>query len=120
MTYDKKRLYEVTEIATNDLNNVFDDNYYPIPEARRFDMEHRLIGIDVQGLPDAILLLRYPFGTEIAKILTDDVFDTTYFTDCEASSEIDQLNGSYNIYIGLLASKSELQFEIWDVKPMSV
>jgi ribonucleoside-diphosphate reductase subunit M1 len=50
-------------VATRNLNRVIDQNYYPIPEARRSNMRHRPIGIGVQGLADAFILMRLPFDS---------------------------------------------------------
>jgi ribonucleotide reductase alpha subunit len=39
--YDFQGLYEVTKVATENLNKVADRNYYPVEEARRLNMHHR-------------------------------------------------------------------------------
>merc|ERR1711865_520433 len=119
MTYDHKRLYEVTKVATKNLNKVIDRNYYPIPEARHSNMKHRPIGIGVQGLADAFLLLRYPFESEPAKKLNEDIFETIYFAACEASCELAERDGAYETYDGSPASKGLLQFDLWNRKPKS-
>merc|ERR1712187_389549 len=49
-TYNFQRLYEVTKVATKNLNKVIDRNYYPVPEARNSNMKHRPIGLGVQRL----------------------------------------------------------------------
>merc|ERR1712014_220782 len=87
-TYDFQRLYEVTKVATKNLNKVIDRNYYPVPQARNSNMKHRPIGLGVQGLADAFLLLRHPFESEAAKMLNEDIFETIYFAACEASCEL--------------------------------
>merc|ERR1712232_1335508 len=51
--YNFERLYDVTKVATKNLNKVIDRNYYPVEEARRSNMKHRPIGLGVQGLADA-------------------------------------------------------------------
>jgi Ribonucleotide reductase, barrel domain len=40
-----------------------DENYYPIEEAKRSNMRHRPIGMGVQGLADAFILMRFPFDS---------------------------------------------------------
>merc|ERR1712166_323925 len=42
--YDFKGLYDVTKVATKNLNKVIDRNYYPVEEARRSNVKHRPIG----------------------------------------------------------------------------
>jgi ribonucleotide reductase alpha subunit len=51
----------VTKVVTRNLNKIIDVNYYPIEEARRSNMRHRPIGIGIQGLADAFILMRFPF-----------------------------------------------------------
>ncbi len=51
----------MTKVVTRNLNKIIDVNYYPVPEARKSNMRHRPIGIGVQGLADAFILMRYPF-----------------------------------------------------------
>jgi ribonucleoside-diphosphate reductase alpha subunit len=117
--YDHKHLYEVTKVATKNLNKVIDRNYYPVPEARTSNMRHRPIGLGVQGLADALLLLKYPYeGPEAAK-LNQDIFETIYFAACEASCELAEKQGAYATYAGSPASQGILQFDMWNVTPSS-
>jgi len=117
--YDFKGLYEVTKVATKNLNKVIDRNYYPVEEARRSNMKHRPIGLGVQGLADAFMMMRFPFESEPAKQLNIDVFETLYFAACEASCELAETNGAYESFAGSPASKGQLQFDLWGVTPKS-
>jgi len=117
--FDFKKLYEVTKVATKNLNKVIDRNYYPVEEARRSNMQHRPIGLGVQGLADAFMMLRLPFESALAKKLNTDIFETIYFAACEASCELAEINGAYETYAGSPASKGQLQFDLWGVKPSS-
>merc|ERR1719237_744780 len=65
--FDFQRLYEVTKVATRNLNKVIDRNFYPIEETRRSNFRHRPIGLGVQGLADAFMMMRLPFESESAK-----------------------------------------------------
>merc|ERR1712099_167059 len=116
---DFKGLYEVVKVATRNLNKVIDRNYYPIVEARNSNMKHRPIGLGVQGLADAFLLLRLPFESEAAKILNEDIFETIYFAACEASCELAARDGPYDTFDGSPASKGQLQFDLWGKTPKS-
>merc|ERR1712099_26288 len=116
---DFKGLYEVVKVATRNLNKVIDRNYYPVAEARRSNMKHRPIGLGVQGLADAFLLLRIAFESEAAKTLNEDIFETIYFAACEASCELSARDGPYETFDGSPASKGQLQFDLWNLKPKS-
>merc|ERR1712187_1070875 len=119
MGYDFEGLYTVTKVATRNLNKVIDKNYYPIEEARRSNMRHRPIGLGVQGLADAFLIMRLPFESEAAKKLNEDIFETLYFAACEASCELAARDGPYESFEGSPASKGQLQFDLWDRVPKS-
>ncbi|TEB40204.1 hypothetical protein FA13DRAFT_1724434 [Coprinellus micaceus] len=113
-TFIKDRL-----VAFN-LNRIIDVNYYPIPEARRSNFRHRPIGIGVQGLADAFMVLRMPFESPAAKELNIQIFETIYHAALEASSEMAEAQGTYETYEGSPASKGQLQFDLWGVKPTAL
>merc|ERR1712161_155603 len=115
--YDFKALYDVTKVATRNLNKVIDRNYYPIEEARRSNMRHRPIGLGVQGLADVYMVMKLPFEGEAAKQLNIDVFETLYFAACEASCELAERDGAYETFQGSPASKGQLQFDLWGYTP---
>ncbi len=120
--FDHQRLYEVTKVATRNLNKVIDVNYYPVEEARNSNMRHRPIGLGVQGLADAFIMLRMPFDSEEAKGLNEDIFETIYFAAMEASMELAQVEGHYESYTrngGAPVSKGIFQFDMWGVTPKS-
>merc|ERR1712241_84342 len=117
--YDFKGLYEGVKVATRNLNKVIDRNYYPVEEARRSNMRHRPIGLGVQGLADAFLMMRLPFESDGARRLNIDIFETIYFAACEASCELAILEGPYETFEGSPASKGQLQFDMWKRTPQS-
>jgi len=117
--YNFQRLYEVTKVVTKNLNKVIDNNYYPIEEARRSNMRHRPVGLGVQGLADAFLMMKLAFESEPARRLNEDIFETIYFAACEASCELAAVEGPYETYKGSPASRGQLQFDLWGKKPKS-
>merc|ERR1711935_26010 len=117
--YDFQGLYDVTRVATKNLNKVIDRNYYPTEEARRSNMKHRPIGLGVQGLADAFMMMRLPFESEIAQKLNEDIFETIYYAACDASCELAERDGAYETYAGSPASQGKLQFDLWSMKPKS-
>jgi len=115
--FDHDKLFEVTYQLTVNLNKIIDGNYYPVPETRNSNMRHRPIGIGVQGLADAFILLRFPFESEEAKKLNREVFETIYYASCTASKDLARRDGAYESYQGSPASKGILQFDMWNVTP---
>merc|ERR1719316_2576586 len=118
-TYNHQKLYEVTKVATRNLNKVIDQNFYPVEEARTSNMRHRPIGLGVQGLADAFLKMGLPYESDGARELNVDIFETIYFAACEASMELAKTEGPYETFKGCPASKGTLQFDFWGVKPKS-
>jgi ribonucleoside-diphosphate reductase subunit M1 len=51
-------------MVTHNLNKIIDVNFYPVETAKNSNMRHRPIGIGVQGLADAFILLGMPFESE--------------------------------------------------------
>lgn len=115
--YDFDKLYEITKVLTNNLNKVIDINYYPVEEAKNSNMRHRPIGLGVQGLADAFLLMRFPFDSPEAKKLNKDIFETMYFAAMTQSCELAEKEGTYSSYEGSPVSQGEFQFDMWGVKP---
>ncbi|CAD6997831.1 ribonucleoside-diphosphate reductase large subunit isoform X1 [Ceratitis capitata] len=115
--YDFKRLKEVTKTVTRNLNKIIDINHYPLPEAKKSNFRHRPIGIGVQGLADALILMRYPYESEQAFLLNQQIFETIYYGALEASCELAEKFGPYETYEGSPVSKGILQYDMWDKKP---
>lgn len=115
--FDHDKLFEVTYQVTKNLNKVIDYNYYPVPEARTSNMRHRPIGLGVQGLADAFIMLRFPFESEEAKQLNKEIFETIYYAAMTASKDIAKEDGTYETYEGSPVSKGIFQYDMWDVTP---
>jgi len=117
--FDHQKLYEITKVATRNLNKVIDVNYYPVIEAKNSNMRHRPIGLGVQGLADVFIMLRMPFDSDEARRLNEDIFETIYFGAMEASMEQAKEHGAYETFKGSPVSKGIFQFDMWGVNPKS-
>lgn len=115
--FDFQKLYDITRVVTRNLNKVIDINYYPIPEARNSNMRHRPVGIGVQGLADAFLMMRFAFDSPEARRMNRDIFETIYYAALEESCALAEKTGHYESYPGSPASKGELQYDMWGVTP---
>lgn len=116
-TYDFQKLEEITRVLTRNLNQIIDINYYPVPEARNSNFRHRPIGIGVQGLADAFLLMRIPFESEEALKLNKQIFETMYYAAVSESCELAKIHGAYPTFPGSPTSQGILQFDMWGVEP---
>ena len=106
-------LYQVTKRVTKNLNKVIDRNYYPVIEAENSNMRHRPVGLGVQGLADAFILLRLPFTSDEAKKLNQEIFETIYFAAVTASMELAKEEGPYSSFAGSPISQGEFQYNLW-------
>lgn len=117
--FDFKKLYDITKVITRNLNKIIDVNYYPVPEAEKSNKRHRPIGIGIQGLADAFIMMRMPFDSQLAQKLNKDIFETIYFAAMESSMELALEEGKYETWEGSPISKGEFQFDMWGVSPDS-
>ena len=115
--FDFDKLFEVAYQLTVNLNQVIDVNYYPVIEAENSNMRHRPIGLGVQGLADAFILMRFPFDSLEAKQLNKDIFETIYYASMTASKDLAKKDGPYSTYEGSPVSKGIFQFDMWGVTP---
>ena len=113
-TFDFEKLHEVTKTVTKNLNRVIDRNFYPVETARRSNMKHRPIGLGVQGLADVFILCGLPFDCEDSRTLNTHIFETMYHAALEASSELAEVDGSYESFEGSPASQGILQPDMWE------
>jgi ribonucleoside-diphosphate reductase alpha chain len=118
-SFDFQKLYEITKVVTRNLNKIIDINYYPVPEAENSNKRHRPIGIGIQGLADAFIMMRQPFDSEDAQKLNRDIFETIYFAAMETSMELAIEEGPYSTFEGSPLSQGQFQFDMWGVSPES-
>ena len=111
--FNHEFLFDVTKRITRNLNKVIDRNYYPVKEAENSNMRHRPVGLGVQGLADAFIMLRMPFTSPEAKTLNQEIFETIYFAAVTASKEMAIEEGAYSSFKGSPISEGQFQFNLW-------
>lgn len=116
-TFDFEKLHRVTKVVTANLNKVIDVNFYPTNKTRVSNLKHRPMGIGVQGLADAFLLMDMPYHSEEAKQLNRDIFETMYHAALTQSNALAREEGTYESFKGSPASRGVLQFDMWGVHP---
>ncbi len=114
--FNHELLFNVTKRVTRNLNKVIDRNYYPVQEAENSNLRHRPVGLGVQGLADAFILLRLPFTSDEAKTLNQEIFETLYFAAVTASMEMAKEEGAYSTFEGSPMSQGEFQYNLWGLK----
>lgn len=114
--FNHELLFTVTKRVTRNLNKVIDRNYYPVKEAENSNMRHRPVGLGVQGLADAFIMMRLPFTSDEAKKVNQEIFETLYFAAVTASMEMAKEEGPYSTFEGSPISKGEFQHNLWNIK----
>ena len=117
--YNFAELGRITEIIVENLNNVIDKTFYPVPEARTTNLKHRPIGIGVQGLADVFAMLKYSWDSLEAADLNKRIFETIYYHSVKRSAELAKIYGSYELFDGSPTSMGILQYDMWNVKPIT-
>jgi ribonucleoside-diphosphate reductase alpha chain len=115
--FDHDRLFEVTYQVTKNLNRIIDYNFYPVEAAEKSNKRHRPIGIGVQGLADAFIMMRFPFESDEARQLNKDIFETIYYASVTASKDLARAEGPYETFQGSPISQGIFQFDMWGVTP---
>ena len=87
-TFNYEKLEEVAYISTMNLDRVIDVNYYPTIETKLSNMKHRPIGIGIQGLADALVMLKIPFDSEEAIAFNGKLMESIYYGCAKASVDI--------------------------------
>jgi ribonucleoside-diphosphate reductase alpha chain len=118
-SFDHPELRRVVGVITRNLNRVIDLNYYPVPETQISNLRHRPIGIGVQGLADVFLRLRLPWGSEGARRLNREIFETIYYAAAETSCAEARQHGPYASFAGSPASRGQLQPDLWHAERLA-
>ncbi|WP_299672479.1 ribonucleoside-diphosphate reductase subunit alpha [uncultured Tenacibaculum sp.] len=114
--FDHDKLFEVTKKVIRNLDTVIDENFYPVVEAENSNTRHRPVGLGIQGLADAFIMLRLPFTSEEAKKLNQEIFETLYFAAVTSSKDIAKNKGAYSTFKGSPMSEGEFQYNMWGIK----
>jgi ribonucleotide reductase alpha subunit len=89
--FNFEKLGEITEIVTENLNKIIDVNFYPTQKTYNSNMNHRPIGIGVQGLADCFAKLGFSFDSNEAQELNKQIFETIYFHTMKKSNELSMI-----------------------------
>jgi len=115
--YDYKKLYETAKLATKNLDQVIDINFYPTNKTETSNNKHRPIGLGIQGLADVYFELNLAYDSKEAIEINKLIFETIYFGALEASCELAKDRGVYSTFKGSPLSEGKFQFDLWNIKP---
>ncbi|MEO5667519.1 MAG: ribonucleoside-diphosphate reductase subunit alpha [Bdellovibrionota bacterium] len=95
-------LEQTVSTAMRMLDNVIDQNLYPIPQAKNSNLRHRPVGLGLMGFQDALYKLRMPYDSEPAMQFADESMEAISFFAIKASTELARERGSYSSFKGSL------------------
>jgi ribonucleoside-diphosphate reductase alpha chain len=116
-SFDFKGLAEAARVLTRNLNKVVDRTFYPSAKSEYSNRKNRPIGIGVQGLADAFVLMGLPFDSTGAAKLNRRIFETIYFAALDASCDLAAEHGPYDSYEGSPISVGVLHFDSFGTDP---
>jgi ribonucleoside-diphosphate reductase subunit M1 len=117
--FDFAKLHAIARTITRNLNRIIDINFYPLEATRRSNLNHRPLGMGVQGLADVFCMLRLPFTGPEARKLNVQIFETIYHAGLTESCALAAKHGVYPCYEGSPASKGLLQYDLWSTSAAS-
>ena len=106
--FDFVKLQNIKEIVTENLNHIIDCNFYPTEKTYISNMNHRPIGIGVQGLADAFAKLDIAYDSDEAQQLNKDIFETIYFGAMKRSNELAKTRND-----SILQLQQEFMFDLF-------
>ena len=145
-TFDFDELGRIVEIIVHNMNNIIDKNYYPEYEidcfeddeylenkegwrtqekpkksiGRHNNLKYRPIGIGVQGLADVFAKMKLSWESEQARTLNQLIFETIYYHALYKSYILSRYHsGPYSKFYGSPASQGILQYDMWNVTPLT-
>ena len=117
-TFNFNKLKHISGVLTNNLNNTIDNNFYPTEKTKRSNLNHRPIGIGIQGLADVFYQMKMPFDSDEAKKLNKQIFECIYYGALEKSVELSKQRESELVLLKDLINKQknyeELTIGAWN------
>ncbi|MEJ7839631.1 MAG: ribonucleoside-diphosphate reductase subunit alpha, partial [Thermomicrobiales bacterium] len=91
---------KTVKTAIRMLDNVIDINYYPIPEAKNSNQQHRPIGLGLMGFQDCLWQLGVSYASNTALEFADESMEVISWHALMASSQLAGERGAYQSFPG--------------------
>lgn len=108
---DREKLAKTTRTALRMLDNVIDQNFYPIPEAKNSNLKHRPVGLGMMGFQDALYKMRMPYDSNEAVQFADESMELISYHAILASTELAAERGAYESFKGSLWDRGILPID---------
>lgn len=105
---DREKVARTVTVAMRMLDNVIDQNHYPIPESKNSNLKHRPVGLGLMGFQDALYMMRIPYDSVQAVDFADESMELISYYAILASTELAKERGAYASFKGSLWDKGIL------------
>ncbi len=105
---DWTRLAQTVHTAVHFLDNVIDQNSYPIEEIDNQSKRNRRIGLGVMGWADMLVKLRFAYDSEQAMALAEKVMSFVHSEACKQSSELAKIRGRFPNWEGSVYAQQNI------------
>jgi len=105
LSIDESKLRNTIYTAVRMLDNVVDNNFYPLEKAKNSNMRHRPIGLGQMGFQDLLYTLNLPYASEEAVKLADETSELISYYAISASVDLASERGAYRSFEGSHWSK---------------
>jgi ribonucleoside-diphosphate reductase alpha chain len=104
----KQDIERVFPIAMRVLDNVITLNYYPIEESKVTSLKYRAIGLGFLGLAEYLACNKLAYDSPQAREHTDKLFEQYAYSGLQASNQLAQERGAYELFKGSQWNKGVL------------
>ncbi|MEO0452531.1 MAG: ribonucleoside-diphosphate reductase subunit alpha [Verrucomicrobiota bacterium] len=112
---DETRLEQTVTTAIRMLDNVIDINYYPTPEAKNSNLQHRPIGMGIMGFQDALYEIGVSYASFEAIDFSDVSMEAISYYAILASTKLAGERGAYPSYSGSKWDRGLLPLDTLDL-----
>jgi ribonucleoside-diphosphate reductase alpha chain len=110
---DHDLLHKTVQSIVENLDNIIDENEYPVKECVDNSKNYRPIGIGVQALSEVFMMMRIPFISDEAKKVDIEIFETIYHAAITASVRLARIRGSFVGFEKSPAAQGKLAPDLW-------
>ena len=104
-------LKKTIKVAMRMLDNVIDENFYPIKSAKNSNIKHRPVGLGMMGFQDVLYMKKIPYSKPAAMYLSAKIAEYISYYAIESSSHLSKERGSYSSFEGSLWSKGQVPLD---------
>ena len=112
---DEEKIKETVTVGLRMLDNVIDINFYPIPETRRSNMQHRPVGMGIMGFQDALHLLDISYASHEGVQFADESMEMVSYYAILSSAKLADERGHYPSYGGSKWHRGQLPIDTVDL-----